>query len=334
MSNRRTRLAGLTAIAVALTAIANVLTGSWLTTGHGVLVVVEIVGGVAIGRAAIAMFNPNEDPSDRSIIIFTLALVGAAVGAISIPGPLGVHIGNGIHGALISGAVGIPLSFPLAPLVRWQHRKTKEEQEERAEAFAPHEDLVTPVQLPTWNRRLAARVLDTLLLVGVSLLGAVVTGANWVLLALVLWPLYDIVLHAWFGATAGKTLCRICVVDADGAARVGVLRAAGRWVLLVVNVPFIWAQTRVTGDLLWSIDPRLSAMKPVYWGTILITAAERRRLGRLGAVERAAQLAETFHAVRTIPGPLTRGWALVTLAVLVVAGSVGVWLAIKYPQPD
>jgi hypothetical protein len=47
-------VAGLAATAVALTVVANVLTAARLTVGLGVLVVVEIVGGVAIGRAAIA----------------------------------------------------------------------------------------------------------------------------------------------------------------------------------------------------------------------------------------------------------------------------------------
>jgi hypothetical protein len=104
--------------------------------------------------------------------------------------------------------------------------------------------------------------------------------------------------------------------------------------LLVVNVPFILLQLRASGDLIWSIDPRLSAMKPVYCGTILITAAERRRLTGLAASERATQLAETFRAVRAIPGPLTRCQAVVALDVVLTALSFGGWLAVEHPLPD
>jgi hypothetical protein len=259
--------------------VANVLTAARLTPPRGVLIVVEIVGGLAISYAAIAVFHTGGWPGIRGYVILAFALLGAVE-----PWTLGVSVENGLHGALIGGAAGLPVSFPLAWFIRWRQETQAEAEEEREEALAGHEDLVTPVQLPTWNHRFVARMLDTLLLVGVSLSLEVATGANWLLLALVLWPLYDIVLHAWFGATAAKALCRICVVDAGGAPRVRVLRAAGRWALLVVNVPFIWLQLVAAGDLLWSIDPRLSAMKPVYYGTILTTAAERRRLHGLGPV--------------------------------------------------
>jgi RDD family len=188
-------------------------------------------------------------PGCDTYVILTFAGLGAIVGA-SPANPLGFRIGYGIHGALVGAAVGVPCWA----FFRWHQGMEAEAEEERVEALAGHEELVTPVRLPTWNRRFVARVLDTLLLVGAGLLLEVATGANWMLVALVLWPLYDIVLHAGFGATAGKALCRICVVDAGGAARVGVLRAAGRWALLVVNVPFIWLQVAVSGDLLWSID--------------------------------------------------------------------------------
>ena len=102
---------------------------------------------------------------------------------------------------------------------------------------------------------------------------------------------------------------------------------ARRWALGVVNAPLIWLQVAASGDLLWSIDPRLSAMKPVYCGTILITAAERRRFRGPGAVERAAQLAETFRTVRAIPPLLTRRQALVGLALLVAIA----WVVIEHP---
>jgi RDD family len=217
-------------------------------------------------------------------------------------------------------------------IFRWYQRMEEEAGKDREEALAAHEALVTPVTLPTWNRRFAARVLDTLLLIGASLLLAGATGANWFLLAVPLWALYDIALHAVLGATAGKALCRLRVVHADGAARVGALRAAGRWALLVVNVPFIWIQLTVAGDLLWSIDPRLSALKPIYCGTILTTAAERRRLAGLAPSMRAQQLADTFRAVRAIPALLTRRLALVGLAMLLVFGGLGAWIAILNPQ--
>ena len=129
-------------------------------------------------------------------------------------------------------------------------------------------------------------------------------------------------------------LRRIRVVDAGGAARVGVLRAAGRWTLSVVNAPLSWTQQILPLDLLWSIGPRLSALKPVYCGTIVITAAERRRLRGLTAVERAAE-AETFRTVRAIPAQLPRRHALVLFAVVAVGGSLGMMrLAITDPPPD
>ena len=49
MPTRRARLAELVAIAIALPAVANVLTADRLTTGPWVLVVVELAGGDAIG---------------------------------------------------------------------------------------------------------------------------------------------------------------------------------------------------------------------------------------------------------------------------------------------
>ena len=63
MANRRARLAECVAVAVALTAVAKVLTADRLPTGRWVLVVVEFAGGVAIGRAAIAVFSAGGDPT-------------------------------------------------------------------------------------------------------------------------------------------------------------------------------------------------------------------------------------------------------------------------------
>lgn len=69
MANRRARLAECVAVAVALTAVAKVLTADRLPTGRWVLVVVEFAGGVAIGRAAIAVFSAGGDPTlgDKSL---------------------------------------------------------------------------------------------------------------------------------------------------------------------------------------------------------------------------------------------------------------------------
>jgi hypothetical protein len=226
---------------------------------------------------------------------------------------------------------------------RGRQRLEDEAEEEKAEALAGYEALVTPVKLPRWNQRLSARALDTALLLGAGKLlalaigtewFALATGAEWFVIALLLWPLYDIALHAGLGATAGKALCRMRVVDAGGAERVGVLRAAGRWALLLVNVPFILIQLAAPGDLVWSIDPRLSVMKPAYCGTILTTAAERRRLAGLATTVRAEQLADTFRAVRAIPAPMTRRMALGTLVFVLVFVSIGLWLAAKYALPD
>jgi hypothetical protein len=246
MSKRRLLLAGLAA--AALTAVANVLTTARLTPGLGVLVVVELVGGLAIGWAAISQFRlwssksallAGQDLFVRGLSILVIGLLGAFVGAASYEF-LGARaaVGNGLHGALVGGAVGLLLSFPMAPLVRRSKEVEDQKEEHLTESVASHEDLVTPVRLPTWNRRFAARALDALLLwvafrlldaaTGPDTLGGTTDAEAWRSI-LIVWALYDIVLHPLFGATAGKALCRIRVVDAGGAARVGVLRAAGRW---------------------------------------------------------------------------------------------------------
>jgi hypothetical protein len=337
--NGRARLALLVLIAVALTILANVATEQWPLTARGaVLIVAEILGGVALGHTAIAVFS-GRDGSWRGVVTIAGGGIGMLIGLVWVPAPLLVRMANGIHGALIGGLI----AFVVASFFRGRQRMEDEAEEEKAEELAGHEALVTPVKLPRWNQRFSARVVDTGLLVGAGKLLALAigtewfapaTGAEWFVVALLLWPLYDIALHAGLGATAGKALCRMRVVDAGGAERVGVLRAARRWALLFANLPFILIQLAAPGDLVWSIDPRLSVMKPVYCGTILTTAAERRRLAGLAMGVRAEQLADTFRAVRAIPAPMTRRAALVTFVALLVCASFVVWLAIEHPLPD
>jgi hypothetical protein len=332
---RRTRFLVLAAAAVALTMTANAVPvarmAPLLTSTGAVVILAQVIGGLALGYAVLAVGDDKSMRAYRGWSVVSFAGLGLIFGALGAES-LWMRPVLGIQVALIFSLIGLVISPVWGRFLRWHDRMSDEAEEEQQEAMAAHEALVTPVMLPTWNRRLVARLIDTILAVGVIVLVLVSLGRpiapTLFVVAAILWPLYDIPLHASVGATAGKALCRIRVVHAGGADHVGVLRATGRWVLVVMNLPFIVLQTRVTGDLLWAIDPRLSVMKPVSCGTLLTTAAEGRRLASLAPSVRDEQLTETFQAVRAIPPPVPRRTALIALPVIVVCCGFGAWLAI------
>jgi len=202
--------------------------------------------------------------------------------------------------------------------------------EEKAAELTAFEAVTTPVRLPDWNRRLLARIVDTGLL---ALGGLAAAGAfGTFLTALVVWPVYEIPLVAAFGATAGKFLLGIRVLGVHAGTRVGVGRAAARFALLVANLPFIFIQTRISGDILWSVDPRLSVMKPTYAGTVVADRRESTRLAALPPAQRRAELEETVRRLRAIPGPVTRRVAVVAIAVF--AAILVVIALFLPPSPD
>lgn len=108
-------------------------------------------------------------------------------------------------------------------------------------AAGPSED-----ELGRFGARLAARLLDTGVLVATMLLASVLAGyAGDVFLALLVVVVvvgYEPVLTAVYGATPGKRLCGLRVVGRGDGSGLGFGRALWRWVCVLLGcaVPVLW----------------------------------------------------------------------------------------------
>jgi uncharacterized RDD family membrane protein YckC len=125
---------------------------------------------------------------------------------------------------------------------------------------------VNEPHLASWGRRLAALVVDGLILgalVLFTLLAAGITpeevndtiwdGSSFAVIALFVLPeaIYDTALIGARNQTFGKMLLRIKVVDADGRGGIGYRRAFTRW----VSTAALWALWAIPGvlDHLWPL---------------------------------------------------------------------------------
>ena len=212
-----------------------------------------------------------------------------------------------LYGALVVMVLAVPLTRVMVSITQGTFTGTgiyAQADDEKKEELTGYEQIATPVALAEWNMRRGSRFADAAVVAGAGAGVAHLAGIeNWVETALAVWPVYDVALHPRLGATVGKVVCQVCVVSpASGAEQLGTVRALLRWLLLVGNLPFIVIQTSVTGDVLWCFDPRISVMKPVYCGSVVVPKSERARLATLGQSQRASLLAETVRCSHAI-GP-------------------------------
>ena len=140
------------------------------------------------------------------------------------------------------------------------------------------------MQLASWGRRLAALLVDGLILGGVvlfTLLAAGMSleevndtawnGSSMAVIALFVLPeaIYDTAMVGARNQTFGKMALGIAVVDASGHGRIGYRRAFRRW----LSTTFLWALFWIPGivDHLWPLrDGRRQALHDKLAGSVVV----------------------------------------------------------------
>jgi uncharacterized RDD family membrane protein YckC len=148
------------------------------------------------------------------------------------------------------------------------------------------EGAVAARELASWGRRLAALIVDGLILgaviVSAILLGGstveelndlLLEGDTLVLITLFIVPeaIYNTVMIGSRNQTLGKMALGIKVVDADDRAPIGYVRAFRRW----LSTATLWALFTVPGivDHLWPLrDPRNQALHDKFARSIVVRA--------------------------------------------------------------
>ena len=121
----------------------------------------------------------------------------------------------------------------------------------------------------SWGRRAAALVLDSIFLLTVFVVEAVVTRGRFGLVTIFVVPfLYGWLLVGTWGQTLGKMALGIRVLRAENHGRVTYSRAAARvasiWVLAILTLPLLLAY-------LWPLwDPRNQTLYDKMAGTIVV----------------------------------------------------------------
>lgn len=131
-----------------------------------------------------------------------------------------------------------------------------------AAADAAHLDLGRPLAGP--GRRIAARLIDVGLLIGVSILvralvdddiGATETSATAAILTLMATIAYEVGMVAALGATVGKLVMGIRIVDADGTCPPTAAHAIRRWapnaLAIIPVVGILAAMAVLIASLIW-----------------------------------------------------------------------------------
>lgn len=188
----------------------------------------------------------------------------------------------------------------------------------------------TPVPVAEWEMRAGGRFFDlALILAATQLLGAHVLDVGFFPYFFGLWFIWEVPLMAAQGRTPTKALFRTRVVAEEGASpRLGLRTAARRWLLLMLNLPFAFMATRITGDVLGALDPRLSLEKGLAAGTIEVSEAEVSKLRAMPPPTRERLLAETARTIRQIEPEMSRGVAIG--ATVFLAGCFGTGLILAF----
>jgi hypothetical protein len=280
--------------------------------------------GIALGSLLVAAVSdlawpPADPPNTRltdALVVTTALALGAFMAAV-IPD----HANGAAAGVLFGAFAGRVVVARIVGGIRGEDPDAGVE-EQRAEDLAGYEAIETPIQLAEWNRRFGARLIDSaivvLAIVVFSRTAGFQSGAEAMGGVLVAWGVVEIPGTAVAGVTPGKLLLRIRVLAvASATVSVGLRIAMSRAGVLLLNLPFFWIASRVSGDLLWCFSPRISAWKPVYGGALVVPRSEVRRLALLANPEQARRDAvSTVTLIRTMPPVLTRRGAIVVLCLL------------------
>jgi uncharacterized RDD family membrane protein YckC len=297
--------------------LALALTGAWLVPAHNPswLQRLEWFGGLTVGILFLAFLWNSKSKVIR-----------------------GSTVGGGLGGALFS--LGTSPDSPLTPvgafavlslggatifaLTAWGIERTRAPAD-LPDAYRDPEPAPlpsTPVPVADWGKRAAGRFLDTMIILGAAyLLHASVVYLTFFTYFFGLWFLWEVPLMATWGRTPTKMLFRTRVVDEyDASSSLGLRRASARWLLLMLNLPFAFLATRLTGDVLWALKRELSLEKGLAAGTIEVSEAEFRRLREMVPEERTRLLRETAYIIRQTEPEMSRNVAIG--ATLFLAGCI------------
>ncbi|HEX6782003.1 MAG TPA: RDD family protein [Solirubrobacterales bacterium] len=302
------------------------IVGAWVVQANDPSPV-ERLGWVA-GFALAALLLAFVWASGNEAIRWTMAigaLLGAGAGAVGFGSESPLTPVGGLVVATIGAAT--LFSFTAWAVVRTgAPADLPEDYRDPEPAPAPR----TPVPVAEWEMRAGGRFVDlALILAATQLLGAHVLYVGFFPYFFGLWFLWEVPLMAAQGRTPTKVLFRTRVVaEESGSSRLGLRTAARRWLLLMLNLPFAFMSTRITGDVLWALDPRLSLEKGLAAGTIEVSEAELSRLRSMPPPTRERLLAETARTIREIEPEMSRGLAIG--ATVFLAGCFGTGLILAF----